>query len=286
MKKNPDTVVAVEKENLISAKKPRKISFSRKYLGIPYALFLAMFVILPMGLILYYAFTNNLTGKFTFSNFGKFFSSASTLSTLFMSLLLAFLTTACCLLIGYPVAYILARCNIKKSSVLLMLFITPMWINFVLRAMAMKEVLNLFGMLGKYNFLNTLIGMVYDYLPFMILPLYTVLLKMDKNVLEASEDLGASPLVTFTRVTLPLSLPGIISGITMVFMPTMTCYVISDTFGNSKITIIGKLIESQFGEANNWSYGSAIALILLFIMFLCMLVTGEFGSKNNRGTAL
>ncbi len=286
MKKTPDVIVSREKEAVVIPKKPRKLSFSRKYLGIPYALFLCMFVILPMCLIVYYAFTNNLTGKFTFANFGKFFSSASTLATLFTSLLLALLTTVCCLLIGYPVAYILARCNLKKSNVLLMLFITPMWINFVLRAMAMKEVLNLLGMLGNYNFLNTLIGMVYDYLPFMILPLYTVLIKMDKNVLEASEDLGANPLTTFLKITLPLSLPGIISGVTMVFMPTMTCYVISDTFGNSKITIIGKLIESQFGEANNWSYGSAIALILLVIMFLCMLISGEFGSKTKRGTNL
>lgn len=287
MKKNSDKVIMRTGEDYTSAlKKKARPHFSRKYLGIPYGLFLALFVIIPMALIVYYSFIDNITGKFTFDNFVKFFSSPSSLSTLLMSILLALATTFCCLIIGYPVAYILARSGIKKKNALLILFITPMWINFVLRAMAMKEVLNLFGMLGNYNFLNTLIGMVYDYLPFMILPLYTVLLKMDKNVLEASEDLGASPFQTFTRVTLPLSMPGIMSGVTMVFMPTMTCYVISDTFGNSKITIIGKLIEEQFGQLANWSRGSAIALILLAIMLVCMLVTGEFGGGENRGAAL
>ena len=286
MKKN---VKIIGRESVaISPPKDKKVNvhFSRKYLGVPFALFLVMFAIIPMALIVYYAFTDNLTGAFSFENFAKFFSSTSTLSTLLTSVFLAFLTTVVCLIIGYPVAYILARSKIKKRNALLMLFITPMWINFVLRAMAMKELLNLLGMLGNYNFLNTLIGMVYDYLPFMILPLYTVLIKLDKNVLEASEDLGASPLHTFTKVTLPLSLPGIMSGITMVFMPTMTCYVIADTFSESKITIIGKLIETQFGEANNWSYGSAIALVLLVIMLVCMIVTGEFKSDNNRGAVL
>lgn len=156
----------------------------------------------------------------------------------------------------------------------------PMWINFVLRAMAMKELLSMIGWIGKYNYFSTIIGMVYDYLPFMILPLYTVLSNMDRSLEEAALDLGANRARVFKKITLPLSLPGIISGVTMVFLPTMTCYVISDTFGSGKVMIIGKLIEQWFGTGNNWNYGSAIALIMLLIMFVATLVLGGFSSKN------
>jgi spermidine/putrescine transport system permease protein len=163
-----------------------------------------------------------------------------------------------------------------------------MWINFVLRAMAMKEVMTLIGIFAKndfYNFLNTVIGMVYDYLPFMILPLYTTLIKQDQSLLEASFDLGATKGQTFRKVTLPLSVPGILSGVTMVFLPSMSAYVISDTFGNGKISIIGKLIEEQFGTGANWNAGSAIAIVMLVVMFVTMLLSGEFKEdKNVRGT--
>ena len=132
--------------------------------------------------------------------------------------------------------------------------------------MAMKELLSLIGIYGKHDYLSVVIGMVYDYLPFMILPLYTTLIKMDKSLEEAAMDLGASRVNVFVKVTLPLSAAGIMSGVTMVFLPSMTCYVISDTFGNGKITIIGKLIETWFGSGSNWHYGSVVALILLVIM--------------------
>lgn len=267
--------------------RPAKISFSRKYLSVPYGLFLILFVVLPFLLILYYAFTSK-TGNFSFENFVDFFSNPTSVSTLFISFIIAIITTELCILIGYPVAYILSKMKAKKGFIMLLLFIMPMWINFVLRAMAMKEVMTLLGIFAKsdaYNFINTVIGMVYDFLPFMILPLYSILIKQDKSLIEASYDLGATKAQTFRKVVLPLSLPGIVSGSTMVFLPSMSAYVISDTFGNGKITIIGKLIEEQFGTGANWNAGSAIAIILLIIMFVCTFLCGGFNEESNaRGT--
>ena len=269
------------------------LRFSRKHLGIPYALFMALFVVFPLVLIVIYAFTDE-SGAITFSNFIDFFSRTANLHVLLISFGLALLTTAICLIIAYPVAYILAKSKAKSTGVYLLLFILPMWINFVLRTAAMKELLFMLDGLGLYSvadnyFLSTIIGMVYDYLPFTILPLYTVLIKLDKNVLEASEDLGANRFQTFTRTTLPLSLPGIVSAITMVLLPTTTSYVISDTLGNSKVTIIGKLIENQFniGTADSWHTGSAISLILLVFIFVTMALTGRFQENtDNKGGGL
>ena len=269
------------------------LRFSRKQLGIPYALFCALFVVFPLVLIVIYAFTDA-AGHFTFANFLDFFSRSANIHVLFTSLGLAVLTTAICLIIAYPVAYILARSSMNKNGVYLLLFILPMWINFVLRTAAMKELLFILDGMGLYSvaddyFLSTLIGMVYDYLPFTILPIYTVLIKLDKNLIEASEDLGANKVQTFIKTTLPLSIPGIVSAITMVFLPTTTSYVISDTLGNSKVTIIGKLIENQFniGTADSWHTGSAISLILLVFIFLTMFFTGKFQENSSpRGGGL
>ena len=277
----------VIKREVVKDDKPsRKWLFSRKQLCIPYGLFLFMFVIFPLLLIVYYAFTDN-KGNISINSFISFFTNPTSITNLFISLGLAGLTTLCCLLIGYPLAYILSKMKQSVAGVIVMLFVLPMWINFVLRAMAMKELLTLIGIFGKNNFLNTLIGMVYDYLPFMILPLYTTLIKRDRSLEEAAADLGANKRGVFTKVTFPLSMPGVMSGINMVFLPTMSCYVVSDTFGNGKITIIGKLIEEQFGVAANWNYGSALALIMLVIMFITMLLTGGFKANDNlRGANL
>ena len=262
------------------------LKFSRKHLGIPYALFMAMFVVFPLLLIIYYAFTDPTTGRVSVVNFIDFFTSNANLTALFMSFALALLTTAICLLIAYPTAYILARTDINRNGVMLLLFILPMWINFVLRTAAMKELLYSLGMFNsnKLSFVNTLIGMVYDYLPFTVLPIYTVLEKLDKNVLEASSDLGASGIQTLFKVTIPLSMPGVVSAITMVLLPTMTSYVVSDTLGNGNITIIGKLIENQFSVMYNWNAGSAIAMILLVFIFGTMLITGKFAEKDESTT--
>lgn len=280
MTENTQTVQNEQKK-----KRRFRLSFTRSQLCIPYGLFLAIFVVLPLLLIVFYAMTDK-NGGITLNNFIRFFSSSTTITTLIISILLALATTFLCILIAYPVAYILANSNLNKGGTLLMLFIMPMWINFVLRAMAMKDLLTLIGVFGFNNYVNVVIGMVYDYLPFMILPIYTVLIKMDKSLIEASMDLGASSARTFMKVTLPLSMPGIASGITMVFMPTMTCYVISDTFGNGLITIIGKLIDEQFTTFQNWNLGSAMAMVLLVIMLLSMLVTGGFKNDEARGANL
>lgn len=265
-----------------------KFSFSRKQLCIPYSVFLIVFIVIPLLIVLYFGFTDKLTGDFTLNNFVKFFTDLTAISTLLISFELAILTTILALLIAYPVAYILAKSNFKKKNILLMLFIMPMWINFVLRINALKELFDLVGMLGKNNFINTLIGMVYDFLPFMILPLYITLIKLDKSLIEAAKDLGGNKFNVFVKVVLPLSLPGIISGVTMVFIPTMTNYVISETIGLRHVTIIGKLIEVNFIEFNNWNMGSAIALILLMIIFVSMLFTGKFKDENlsTRGSNL
>ena len=258
--------------------------FSRKTLCIPYAVFLLFFVIAPMLVIVFYAFTGT-NNHISFYNFAQFFSDPVKLSTIAYSVVIALITTVVCLLLAYPVAYILARSNLRKKSVILLLFITPMWINFVLRVNAIRELMNWIGILGEANYFNTVFGMVYDFLPFMILPLYTSLLKIDPSLYEASADLGGNGFTTFTRITLPLSFPGIVSGITMVFLPSMTNYVVSDMLGNSKVTIIGKFIETYFGT--DWHMGSMIALILLIIVLATTLLTGGFKEDENiRGANL
>ena len=272
-------------ENLTEVKTRKGFTFKRSALCIPYGVFLALFVVLPLLLIVFYAFTDA-NGGVSLTNFVKFFSSPTTISSLILSILLALATTVICILLAYPVAYILAKSGVKKGGLLLLLFIMPMWINFVLRAMAMKDLLTMLGVFGYNNYLDVIIGMVYDYLPFMVMPIYTVLIKMDKSYIEASKDLGASAFQTFRKVTLPLSMSGIASGITMVFMPTMTCYVISDTFGNGLVTIVGKLIDEQFTSFQNWNLGSAMAMVLLGIMLISMWVSGAFKSEEHRGTNL
>ena len=260
--------------------------FNRKQLCIPYAVFLICFVIAPLFVIFYYAFTNG-QGQISFENFENFFLSTNTLGTLLYSFALAIVTTLVCLLIAYPTAYILARSNFKKKYVLLMLFVLPMWINFTLRITALKEILSAIeGNISAYPFLNSVLGMTYDFLPFMILPLYTTLIKLDKNLLEAASDLGGNKFTVFLRVTLPLSVPGIISGVTMVLLPSMTNYVVLDMLYNSTY-IMGSLIGSYF-SAYDWNNGSMISLVLLIIIFIVTLVTNRFSDKDSdaRGAVL
>ena len=267
----------------------QKVGFSRKQLCIPYGLFLLLFVLLPLLLVVYYAFTGE-DGSLNFNNFIAFFSDTTKLSTLFISVLVSILVTAICLLIAYPVAYILSRMKGSVAMIFLLLFVTPMWINFVLRAMAMKELLSLLGVpLGNFA---SIIGLTYDFLTFMILPIYSTLIKMDKSLEEAALDLGANKVKVFTDITIPLSMPGIISGATMVFLPVMSCYVVTDTFsGSTGFTVIGKLIAWCFlGEGGTLSDvhgGATISLVMLIILFVTMLLTGGFDKENSvRGTNL
>ena len=241
-------------------------------------------MICPLLVVIYYAFTNG-TGSFTFDNLVNFFTNTNTLGTLLYSIAIAVVTTVVCLVIAYPVAYILARSKFKRKYVLLMLFVLPMWINFTLRITALKEILSAIETnLSLYPFLNTVIGMTYDFLPFMILPLYTSLSKLDKSLTEAAEDLGANGFTVFMRVILPLSVPGIISGVTMVLLPSMTNYVVLDMLYNSTY-IMGSLIGSYFA-AYDWHGGSMISLILLIIIFIITLVTNRFNDNETSGRTI
>ena len=260
--------------------------FSRKQLCIPYAMFLICFVVLPLAVIVYYAFTDG-TGSFTLANLLSFFTNGNTIGTLCYSIVVALAVTAVCLVIAYPTAYVLARSGLKRGPVLLMLFILPMWINFTLRITALKEVLTLIeGNLSLHPFLNTVIAMTYDFLPFMILPLYTTLLQLDVSLLEAAQDLGAGPAAAFFRVTLPLSMPGIVSGVTMTFLPAMTNYVILDMIYNSTY-IMGSLIGSYF-NIYDWNNGSMISLILFAGICVVSIFTGKVDQSelDNRGAIL
>lgn len=259
--------------------------FSRKALGIPYAVFLVIFVAAPLLFLFYYAFTDA-QGQFTVQNFLHFFTDPNTLGTLYYSFAIALVTTIVCLLLAYPVAYILATSGLRAQSVLLMLFVMPMWINFSLRITALKEILNVIeGNLAMYPFFNAVIGMTYDFMPFMILPIYTTISRLDGALREAAMDLGANSVQTFLRVTLPLSVPGIISGVSMVFLPAMTNYVVLDMLYNSTY-IMGSLIGSYFA-AYNWHGGSMISLILLaMICIFTLLTSGDEDEAVGRGGAL
>lgn len=260
--------------------------FSRKSLSIPYIIFLFAFVAAPLLIIFYYAFTNG-EGHATMANFTGFFSSPNTLGTLLYSVMIAICVTVLCLLLAYPAAYCLAHLGGRKKTILLLLFVLPMWINFTLRITALKELLTTIeGNLAFHPFFNTVLGMTYDFLPFMVLPLYTTLEKLDNSFIEAATDLGANPLQSFFKVTLPLSVPGILSGVTMVFLPSMTNYVVLDMMYNSTY-IMGSLINSYF-NAYDWHSGSMISIVLLLIIFLLTIATNQFGedSSENRGALL
>lgn len=243
----------------------------QKQLAIPYVIFLVLFVVLPLLVVVYYGFTDG-QGHFSASNFIHFFTNSRTMGTLLYSLVIAVTTTIICLLIAYPVAYILAKGEYARKHSFLMVFVLPMWINFTLRITALKEILTLLeGNLAYYPFENTIICMVYDFLPFMIMPLFNSLSKLDNAMLEAGSDLGANNVQRFFYVLLPLSIPGIISGVTMVFLPAMTNYVVLDMVYNSTY-IMGSLIGSYF-STYDWNNGSVISAILLMIIGLFTMAT-------------
>lgn len=261
------------------------MKFSRKQLSIPYVIFLTGFVVLPLLVVLYYALTDG-EGQFTLENFQAFFTNGKALGTLFYSFLIAVATTVGCLLIAYPTAFILARGPFRRGGVLVVLLVMPMWINFTLRITALKEILSLVeGNLAMYPFFNTVLCMIYDFLPFMILPLYTTILKLDQSLPEAATDLGATKWHVFWRVILPLTMPGVVSGVMMVFLPSMTNYVVLDMVYNSTY-IMGSLIGSYF-STYDWHNGSMISIILLIIIFGVTWLTERFsgvqGTESRGG---
>lgn len=258
-------------------KKILQIASSRRTWAWPYVLFLVLFVVLPLLLIVVYAFTTP-GGDFTLHNFVQFFTTSEAVNTFIYSIAIAILTTVICLLLGYPAAYIMATAELKTPVVMSMLFILPMWINFLLRTIATVELFNMFGLpLGEGALL---FGMCYDYLPFMIYPIYNTLQKMDRSLIEAAQDLGANKTNVFTKVVLPLSIPGIYSGIVMVFMPTVSTFAIAELLTHNKITLFGSLIQRSFGEGGiaMWNYGAALSLIMLVIIA----ATSFFDQGNDR----
>lgn len=265
--------------------------FKRKYLCYPYLVFLALFVVLPILIIVFYAFTGTTEDGsiyFSFEALVNFFTSATKINILVVSLFIGILNTLICLLIGYPIAYLLANPKYNKNFMLVMLFIMPMWINFVLRTGATRDVLSWMGINGgNHPYLATMIGMVYNYLPFTILPLYTTMIKLDRSQIEAARDLGANPFQTFVHAIFPQSIPGIVSACEMVFMPTISSYVISDTLSEGKITLFGNIIYLHFSQSQ-WNEGSFMALIMLILVFLSMLLSRKFGKAdaNPRGGQL
>jgi spermidine/putrescine transport system permease protein len=263
-----------------------RYKFSRKALALPFVLFLILFVIIPILFIVYYAFTDA-NGNFTAKAFASFFTSTTKLNVLLISILIGVLNTFFCLLLGFPLSYILANPKFNKNYVLVMLFVMPMWINFVLRTGALRDLLSLIlqscgTTTGEHPLLCTMIGMVINYLPFTILPLYSTMLKLDVSQIEAAQDLGCNPFHTFTRSIIPQAMPGIVSASMMVFMPTISSYVISDTLSEGKIMLFGNSIYLSFSNSD-WNGGSFMSLIMLIIIFILMLSTRKFqGNDNNR----
>lgn len=269
----------------------------KKY-SIIYIVWAVVFILFPLTLILLYSFNGNQSIKdfsFTLENYSRFFDPLY-LKILLVSLGLALISTVVCILIGYPVSYIISRFSPKLRNNLILIFIIPMWMNFLLRTYAWLTLLGnnglinkFFGILGlgpfdlMYNSKAIMIGMLYNFLPFMVLPIYTVLIKIDKKLIEAAKDLGANNFEVFVKVILPLSLPGVYSGITMVFIPAISTFVIPNLLGGNNFYLIGNLIEKQFTFTGDWGFGSAVSIILIIIMIILLLIPNLFSRKAKIG---
>lgn len=256
----------------------------------PYVAWISFIIVLPMLLIVLYAFTVSgnevLTFRFTFENFVRFVTDSVFMEVLLRSLYIAVITTVLCILFGYPIAYAIAHLTDHGNTIMILLITMPTWVNMLVRTYAwmgilqdegvLNTVLSWFG-IGPVPMIHTsfavILGMVYNFLPFMILQIHTSLAKMDKSLLEAAGDLGATPAQSFLRVTLPLSLPGVISGITLVFLPAVSSFFIPKLLGGGQFVLVGNIIESQFLTTGDWNFGSAISLIMAIIIMLSMWLT-------------
>lgn len=267
----------------------------KKYLAAPYIVWMIGFTVIPLMLIVFYGLTDK-TGAFTLANVISI-ATAEHSKALFLSLLLSLASTIICLVLAYPLAMILRKKNIAQGSFIVFVFILPMWMNFLLRTLAWQTLLEkngvINGILSMLNLpgisiINTpaaiILGMVYNFLPFMILPIYNVLSKIDDNTINAAKDLGANEFQTFLRIWFPLSLPGIVSGITMVFVPALTTFVISNLLGGSKILLIGNVIEQEFTKGSNWNLGSGLSLVLMVFILLSMALIAKY-DKDGEGAA-
>lgn len=260
-------------------------------LAAPYSVWAIGFILIPLVLVIFYAFTDK-TGSFTLDNIIAI-SESTNLKALVLSVMLSFISTIICLLLAYPLAMILATLGVNQSSFMVFIFILPMWMNFLLRTLAWQTLLEKTGVINSIltflnlptlNIINTpsaiVLGMVYNFLPFMVLPIYNTLIKIDSNVINAAKDLGANNIQTFTRVIFPLSLPGVISGITMVFVPALTTFVISDLLGGAKILLIGNVIEQEFKQANNWNAGSGLSFVLMIFIVISIFISNKYDKEG------
>lgn len=274
------------------------ISKSRSLSAYPYIFWSSLFIVIPLLIVIFFGFTTKTSTGYIFSleNFTRLMQPQY-FTVFSRSLYLALLSTIGCLILGYPVAYIISKMSSGKRNMLIMLFIVPMWMNFLLRTYAWLPILGKNGFLNnilvnfgfeRISFLYTdgavLLGMIYNFLPFMVLPIYTVLIKMDKDLINAASDLGASRKQIFSKIVLPLSMPGIVSGITMVFMPAVSTFVISRLLGGGQYMLLGNLIEQQFTTMGDWNFGSAISIFMMIIILISMAVMSKFeGSDKKEG---
>jgi spermidine/putrescine transport system permease protein len=260
--------------------KKQFLSFAgkRRNWSIPYIMFLGFFVITPLALIFYYAFTN-ISGEFTFENFNRFRQQPEAMNTFVFSVGVAMITTFICMLLGYPAAYILSRMEMKRAKLLVMLFILPMWVNFLIRTLATVALFDFLKIpLGQGSLY---FGMVYNFLPFMIYPIYNILQKTDNSLIEAAQDLGANPRQVFFKTVLPLSLPGISSGIMMVFMPVISTFAIAELLTINNIKLFGTTLQENIYNGM-WNYGAALSLIMLLLIGLTSLLNTK-SSTNGEG---
>ena len=265
----------------------------QKLLATPYFFWAVDFIIIPILMVFYYGFIDS-AGHFTMQNILAIASPEHS-KALFLSIRLSLVSTLICLLLAYPLAMILANKSVNQNQFIVLIFILPMWMNFLLRTLAWQTLLEKTGVINSVlrflslptlDIINTdaaiILGMVYNFLPFMVLPIFNSLSRMDQDLINAARDLGANNVKTFCRIIFPLSLPGVISGITMVFVPALTTFVISSLLGGSKILLIGNVIEQEFTQASNWNLGSGLSMVLMLFIILSMIVTAIF-DKDGEG---
>lgn len=265
----------------------------QKLLATPYFIWAAAFIVIPILMVFYYGFIDS-AGHFTMQNILAITSPEHS-KALFLSIRLSLVSTLICLLLAYPLAMILAKKSVNQNQFIVLIFILPMWMNFLLRTLAWQTLLEKNGVINSVlrflslptlDIINTnaaiILGMVYNFLPFMVLPIFNSLSRMDQDLINAARDLGANNVKTFCRIIFPLSLPGVISGITMVFVPALTTFVISSLLGGSKILLIGNVIEQEFTQASNWNLGSGLSMVLMLFIILSMIITAIF-DKDGEG---
>lgn len=257
---------------------------NRKWMSTPYLIWSMAFIIIPLCMVFFYGFTDK-TGAFTLENIIAI-TLEEHMKALWLSLLLSLASTIICILLAYPLAITLSHMNVNQNSFIVLIFILPMWMNFLLRTLAWQTLLEKTGVINSVltflhlpalNIINTpyaiVLGMVYNFLPFMVLPIYNSISKIDTNVVNAARDLGANSVQTFLKIIFPLSLPGVISGITMVFVPALTTFVISSLLGGSKILLIGNVIEQEFTQTDNWNLGSGLSIVLMIFIIISIIIS-------------